>query len=72
MYFATPRRSGTYLTHYLNPVDKGAAQLSVPFAAIGLVFDLYIITLPVYGVYQLQLSARKKFSIGLVFLTGAL
>ena len=72
MYFATPRRGENYITHYLNPVDKGGIQLSVPFAAIGLVFDLYIITLPIYGVCQLQLSGRKKFSISLVFLTGAL
>ncbi|CAD6593060.1 MAG: hypothetical protein ASARMPRED_006953, partial [Alectoria sarmentosa] len=71
MYFATPRRGETYITHYLNPVDKGGTHLSVPFAAIGLVFDLYIITLPIYGVCQLQLSSRQKFSISLVFLTGA-
>ena len=72
MYFATPRRGENYITHYLDPVDKGGTQLSVPFAAIGVVFDLYIIMLPIYGVWQLQISGRKKFTISLVFLTGAL
>ena len=71
-YSATPRPGETYITHYLNPVDKDGTRLSVPFAAIGLVFDLYIITLPIYGVCQLQLSGRQKFSVILVFLTGAL
>lgn len=72
MYFATPRRGETYITHFLNPIVKGAIHLSVPFAALGLVFDLVIITIPIYGVCQLQLSGRQKLSISLVFLTGGL
>ena len=72
MYFSTPRRGETYVTHSLNPVSTGGLHLSVPFAAIGLVFDLVIITTPIYGVCQLQLSGRQKFSISLVFLTGGL
>ena len=72
MYFATPRHGETYLTHFFNNVDRGATELSVPFAAIGVVFDLVIIALPIFGVSQLQLSARKKLSISLVFLTGSL
>ena len=72
LYFLTPRRGETYVTHVLNPVFKGGLQLSVPVAAVGLVFDLIIITIPIYGVCQLQLSSRQKFSISLVFLTGGL
>jgi len=72
MYFATPRPGETFNTHYLNPVNKHGTQLAVPMSAIGLVFDLCIITLPLYGVWQLQLSLRKKFSVSLVFLAGSL
>ncbi|KAL9136955.1 MAG: hypothetical protein Q9175_001835 [Cornicularia normoerica] len=70
MYFATPRRGETYISHFLDPVVKGGIHLSVPFAAVGVVFDLVIIIIPIYGVCQLQLSGRQKFSISLVFLTG--
>ena len=59
-YFATPRPGETFITHYLNPVNRNGEQLAVPMSAIGLVFDLYIISLPVYGVWQLQLSTQKK------------
>lgn len=71
MYFTTARPGETYTTHYRNRVDKLAEQLSIPFTAIGLGFDIYIIALPIYGVCQLQLSSRRKFSISLVLLTGA-
>ena len=70
MYFSTPRRGETFITHFLNPVNKGGVHLSVPFAAVGLVFDLVIITIPIYGVCQLQLSNRQKASIILVLMTG--
>ncbi len=72
IYFSTPRQGETFVTHSLNPVAKGGLHLSVPFAAVGLAFDLAIITIPIYGVCQLQLSGRQKFSISLVFLTGGL
>ena len=71
-YFATPRPGESFATHYLDPVNKNGAQLAVPMSAIGLVFDIYIISLPVYGVWQLQLSTQKRFRINLLFLTGAL
>ena len=72
MYFSTPRQGETYFTHSSNPVAKGGVRLSVPFAAVGLVFDLVIIIIPIYGVCQLQLSARQKFHISLLFMTGGL
>ena len=72
MYFSTPRRGETYVTHSLNPIAKVGIYLSIPFAAIGVVFDIIIITIPIYGVYQLPLSRRQKLSISLVILPGGL
>ena len=72
MYFSTPRQGETFITHSLNPVAKSGIRLSVPFAATGMIFDLVIILIPIYGVYQLQLSGRQKLNISLVFLTGGL
>ena len=70
MYFSTPRRGETFITYFLNPVNRGGVHLSIPFAAVGLVFDLVIITTPIYGVCQLQLSNRQKASVILVLMTG--
>ena len=70
LYFSTPRRGETFITHFLNPVNKGGVHLSIPFATVGLVFDLVVITIPIYGVCQLQLSNRQKASTILVFMTG--
>ena len=72
MYNGTPRPGESFATHYLDPANRWEVQLAVLVSAIGLVFDLYIITLPVYGVWQLQLPTQKKLRISLVFLTGAL
>ena len=72
MYNGTPRPGESFATHYLDPAYRWDVQLAVPVSAIGLAFDLYIITLPVYGVWQLQLPTQKKLRISLVFLTGAL
>ena len=70
--FAIPSSGEAILAHHFKYVDKSAVQLSVPCSAIGLALDLYIIILPIYGLLQLQLSARKKFSVSLVFLVGTL
>ena len=71
-YSATPCPGESFATHYLDGLDRQGAQLAIPMSAIGLVFDLYIITLPIYGVWQLQLPTQKKLRISLVFLTGAM
>ena len=72
LYFATPRPGESFALHYLGPINKHGGQLLVPSSAIGLVFDLYIITLPLWGIWQLQLSTPKKWRVSFVFLTGAL
>jgi hypothetical protein len=55
----------------VSATRKEGRQLAVPASAIGLGLDLYILTLPIFGVWQLQLSRRKKFAVSLIFLTGA-
>ncbi|KAM0797970.1 hypothetical protein BDR22DRAFT_974886 [Usnea florida] len=71
LYFATPRPGESFARHYLGPVSQTGGQLLIPSSAIGLVFDLYIITLPIWGIWQLQLPIRKKKRAFFVFLSGA-
>ena len=72
LYFATPRPGESFAIHYLGPVSQTGGQLLIPYSAIGLVFDLYIITLPIWAIWQLQQSIKKKMRVSFVFLTGAL
>lgn len=71
LYFATPRPGESFARHYLGPVSRTGGQLLIPSSAIGLVFDLYIITLPMWGIWQLQLPIQKRMRVSLVFLSGA-
>lgn len=54
-----------------NETDKSAV-LSVPLAAIGLGIDLYILILPIGGVFQLHMPSHRKVKVCLVFITGIL
>lgn len=67
---ATPRAGETWQTHFTSPAQLQAAVLAYPVPAVGLAIDLYILVLPLIGVYKLQLSLRRKFGVFLVFATA--
>lgn len=71
-YFSTPRPGETFATHVTTSLQAKEQLLSVPFAAISLFFDFYVLILPIVGVWQLQMSNRRKFAVALVFMTGAM
>lgn len=50
--------------------NKDLHYLSIPITAISFATDVYIFVLPIMGVAKLQLSARRKFGVVMVFLTG--
>lgn len=70
--FVTPRSGETYITHLTTSLQHDESVMSVPFAAISMVIDLYILVLPIVGVWQLQLPTRQKFAVAVVFMTGAM
>lgn len=69
---ATPRRHENWLECDLAPRHQIAVNTSVPQSAFGLVFDLYILALPILGVWRLQMPRKRKVGIILVFFTASL
>lgn len=68
----TPRRHESWLECDLAPRHQIALNISVPQSAFGLAFDLYILALPILGVWKLQMPKKRKAGIILVFFTASL
>jgi len=68
--FTTPRRGESWEEHLVTKLEEDDVHLSIPQAAVSIVFDFYILILPIYGVWKLQLSRERKIYVSLVFLTG--
>lgn len=49
-----------------------ATVLSIIMSAVGFAIDLYILILPIGGVWQLHLTTRRKVGVMLIFMTGTL
>lgn len=56
--------------HFTGPMQLKAAGLAYPIPVVGLVLDIYILILPLVGIYRLQLSKARKFGVMAVFLTA--
>ena len=67
----TPGPGVTWVAQFMGPTQKGNA-LDYPIPVIGLIFDIYILILPLVGVSKLQLSFRRKMGVVLIFTTAIL
>lgn len=67
---ASRRSNETWFEHFEGPLQTKLASLSIPLPAVGLGLDLYILILPMIGIWNLQLSFRRKIGVGLMFLTA--
>ena len=56
--------------HFTGPMQLRAASLAYPIPIVGLVLDVYILILPLVGIYRLQISKARKFGVAAVFLTA--
>ena len=56
--------------HYLGPIQAKGNRLDFPIPVAGLIIDIYILLLPLKGVYDLHLSIRRKIGVGLIFFTA--
>ena len=70
--FTTPRPHESFATHLVSKLEQDEIRQAIPQAAISVVIDVYILVLPIYGVWQLQLSKERKIGVSLVFLTGGM
>ena len=72
LVFATPYKGETWLSHSNTSRERLNLKFSVPQSAVGLAIDLYILILPIAAVNKLQMAARRKLAIIIVFGTGLL
>ncbi|KAF2475219.1 uncharacterized protein BDR25DRAFT_340071 [Lindgomyces ingoldianus] len=68
--YSTPKRGESWLAHQTTPNMHRQLQMSVPQSSIGLVIDLYILLIPIIGVYGLRMSTKRKVGVMLIFLSG--
>lgn len=69
--WATP--PGSKLGEFWQTFNSGGPTvlaISVPQAIIGLITDLYILSIPIIGVWRLNLSAKRKVGVLLIFFSG--
>lgn len=68
--WSSPSHGQTWQTHLFTMEQQYAQIYASPFAAVGLAIDLYLLVLPLKAVYDLYLPLKRKFEVGVVFLTG--
>ena len=70
--FATPRRKETWVSHSITRPERLNILFVAPISVVGLAIDIYILILPIVAVNKLQMPARRKVGIMLIFMTGLL
>ena len=69
----TPKSGETWITHIFSEDEHNDQfELSIPFASVGFVFDVFLLILPLGAIWKLQLPSRRKIGIILIFMTGLL
>ena len=69
----TPSFGESWVDHIFSQREHNAQfEVSIPFAAVGFVFDVYLLLLPLGAVWKLQLPHRRKIGVMLIFMTGLL
>ena len=70
--FATPRPGESFALHALDGEVLKSWLLGVPMSVIGLVFDIYLLILPLIAVAQLNMPLKRKIGTSMLFATGIL
>ena len=70
--FATPGRYETWAEHQTTHLERLDLEFSIPQSAVGLVIDLYILVLVIFGVSRLKMPNRHKIGVMLVFMSATM
>ncbi|PQE22364.1 integral membrane protein [Rutstroemia sp. NJR-2017a WRK4] len=70
LYFTAPHPGESWEETYLSPRYMRIFSMTIPIAAGSLILDIYIFLLPIFGIWNLQLTTKKKLGIMIVFGTG--
>lgn len=68
----TPRKGESLLTFLYKPRIRTGVAVSIVQGGFNVGTDLYILCLPIPGVWQLQAPLSEKIGISAIFLTGIL
>lgn len=59
-----------------RPIEEGSCMnlgaMLIASAAINMISDIFLFVIPIYRVWQLQLSMKKKVGVSSVFLIGSM
>lgn len=67
-----PRKGESLFTLLFKPRIRVGVAVAIVQGAVNVGSDLYILCLPIPGVWQLQAPLSKKIGISAIFLTGIL
>ena len=67
-----PRKGESLFNLLYRPRIRIGVTLAIVQGAVNVGSDLYILCLPIPGVWQLQAPLSKKIGISVIFLTGIL
>lgn len=70
---STPGIGQTWVTHAFSAQEAYTQyHISVPLAAVGFVFDVFLLILPLIAIARLQMPTKRKLAVSIIFLSGLL
>ena len=72
MVLVTPHPGETWVARYLSPESHKTIILAMPIPCVGLVIDLFILTIPIVAVFGLKLPNSRKIGVLCIFMFGLL
>ena len=70
LYYTAPGPGESWQATFLSPNEAKTENLPVPISSMSLALDVYILIIPAVGIWNLQLSAKKKLGVISIFMTG--
>lgn len=70
LYYSAPGPGESWQEAYVSPKQAFQLKMTLYIASGSLIIDVYIFLLPIFGIWNLQLSRSRKFGVGIVFATG--
>ena len=68
--YTAPSPGESWQAAFLSPKNAKTQYLPVPISSMSLALDIYILIIPAVGVWNLQLSTKKKLGVLSIFMTG--
>ncbi|KAL8940799.1 MAG: hypothetical protein Q9216_002625 [Gyalolechia sp. 2 TL-2023] len=70
--FTTPGRDETWESHQFTRGARLDAKFGPAQSAVGLGIDIYVLILPMIGIFKLQMAMRRKLGVAVIFMSAIL